>query len=146
MLCDYYFNLLRVFYTNTSWWFSTGVQVTASLFKFSGLLLSILADLNNAVWMVFTRPLISKSSTPCTNSLVTVPTVPIVIIFIITFIFHSFYSYLARSEYLFLFSLSFSFILWSAGMAWSNFQRVLLFFIFFFFVVDYLKVWSSGCH
>ena len=33
-------------------------------------LLSILVDLNNGVvWMVFTRPLISKSSSPCTNPL-----------------------------------------------------------------------------
>ena len=35
-------------------------------------LLRILADLNNAVvWMVSTRPLIFKSSSPCTNPLVT---------------------------------------------------------------------------
>ena len=40
----------------------------------SGTLLSILTDLNNAVvWMVSTRPLISKSSSPGTNPLVTVP-------------------------------------------------------------------------
>ena len=37
-------------------------------------LLSILADLNNSVvWTVTTRPVISKSSRPCTNPLVTVP-------------------------------------------------------------------------
>ena len=36
--------------------------------------LSILGDLNNTViWMVSTRPLISKSSRPCTNPLMTVP-------------------------------------------------------------------------
>ena len=35
-------------------------------------LLSILANLNNAVvWMVSTRPLLSKSYSPCTNPLVT---------------------------------------------------------------------------
>ena len=35
--------------------------------------LNILADLNNAVvWTVSTRPVISKSSSPCTNPLVTV--------------------------------------------------------------------------
>ena len=46
-------------------------------------LLSILADFNNAVvWMVSTRPLISKSSSPYTN--------PITISIAVTFIFHSF--------------------------------------------------------
>ena len=41
-------------------------------------LLSILVDLNNAVvWIVFTRPLISKSSSPCTCHLVIVPRAPI---------------------------------------------------------------------
>ena len=40
-------------------------------------LLSILTDLNNAgVWMVLTRPLISKSSSPITNPLVTIPSAP----------------------------------------------------------------------
>ena len=35
------------------------------------ILLNILADLNNAVvWMISTGPLISKSSSPCTNPLV----------------------------------------------------------------------------
>ena len=49
----------------------------------SGTLLSILADLNNAlVWMVSTRRLISKSSSPCTNPLVTVLRAPIIIIII----------------------------------------------------------------
>ena len=37
-------------------------------------LLSILADINNAVgWMVSTSPFISKSSSPFINSFVTVP-------------------------------------------------------------------------
>ena len=38
------------------------------------------SDLNNAVvWMVSTRPLISKFSSPCTNSLVNVRRAPIII-------------------------------------------------------------------
>ena len=41
-------------------------------------LLNILADLSNAVvWMVSTRPLISKSSSPRINPLVTVPSAPV---------------------------------------------------------------------
>ena len=54
-------------------------------------LLSILADLNNAVVsMVSTRPLISKSTHPCTNPLVTVPSAPITIGITVTFMFQSF--------------------------------------------------------
>ena len=53
-------------------------------------LLSILADLNNAiVWMVSSSPLIFKSFSPCTNPLVTVPRAPIKIGIIVTFMFPS---------------------------------------------------------
>ena len=91
--------------------------------------LSIPANLNNAlVWMVSTHPLISKSFSACTSPLVTVPSAPVTICIIITFMFHSFFfSSLARSRYLSLFSLSFSFTLWSARMAKSTIQQVLFF-------------------
>ena len=104
-------------------------------------LLSILAVFNNAVvWIVSTRPPTSKSSRPFTNPLVTVPKAPITIGTIVTFMFHSFFNSLARSWYLSFFSHSFSFILWSAGTAKSTLLQIL----FFFFLVDYNKVWSSG--
>ena len=91
-------------------------------------LLGILADLNNAViWMVSTRPVISKSSSPCSNPLVTVPRAPITIGIIVIFMFYSFFNSLARSWYLSLFSLSFNFTLWSAGTAKSIIVHVLLF-------------------
>ena len=83
--------------------------------------LSILADLNNVVfWMVFTRPLISKSSSPFNNPLVTVPYkrhlyVP------------QFFNSLTRSWYLSFFSLSFNFTLWSAGTAKSTIFQDLFF-------------------
>ena len=78
--------------------------------------LSILAVLSNAViWIVSTRLLTSKSSRPFNNPLVTVPNAPITIGTIVTFMFHSFFNSLARSRYLSFFSLSFRFILWSAG-------------------------------
>ena len=84
-------------------------------------LLSILAVFNNAlVWMVSTRPPISKSSRPFNNPLLTVPKTPITIGIIVTFMFHSFSNSLAWSRYLSLFSRSFSFILWSAGIAKST--------------------------
>ena len=56
-------------------------------------LLCILVVLNNAVvWMVFTGPLISLSSSPCTNTFVTVLKVTITIGVIVTFMFHSFFN------------------------------------------------------
>ena len=97
-------------------------------------LLSILANLNNAVvWMVSTLTLISKSSNPCINSLLTVPKALITICIIVTLMFHSFFNSLERSRYISFFSLSFNFTLWSAGTAKSTIQQVLLFFFFFFF-------------
>ena len=92
-------------------------------------LLSILAVLHNAVvWMVSTRPPTSKSSSPFSNPLVTVPNAPITIGIIFTCMFHRFFSSLARLRYLSFFSLSFSFILWSAGTAKSTILQVLSFF------------------
>ena len=98
--------------------------------KVSRTLLSILAVLNNAViWMVSTRPPTSKSSSPFNNPLATVPKAPITVGIIVTFMFHSFlFNSLARSTYLFFFSHSFTFILWSAGTAKSTILQVLFFF------------------
>ena len=60
-------------------------------------LLSILAVLNNlVVWMVFTRPPTSKSSSVFNNPLLTVPNTPIKIGIIGTSMFHSFFKSLAR--------------------------------------------------
>ena len=70
-------------------------------------LLSILVVLNNVVvWMVSTHPFIFKSSSPCTNPLVTVSKATIKIGIIATFMFHSFFNSLARSKFLSFFSLS----------------------------------------
>ena len=88
--------------------------------------LSILAVLSNAVvWIVSTRPLTSKSPRPFNNPLVTVPNAPITIGTIVTFMFPSFFNSLARSRYLSFFSLSFRFILWSAGTAKSTILQIL---------------------
>ena len=71
-------------------------------------------------------------SRPFSNPLVTVPNAPITIGIIVTFMFLSFFNSLARSRYLSFFSHSFSFILWSSGIAKSTILQVL-----FFVVVDY---------
>ena len=79
-------------------------------------LLSILGVLNYAVvWMVSTLPPISKSSSPFSNPLVTLPNAPITIGIIVTCMFHSFFNSQARSKYLSFFSHPFSFTRWSAG-------------------------------
>ena len=81
-------------------------------------LLSILAVLNNSVvWMVSTRLPTSKSCSPFSNPLVTVPNAPITIDIIVTSMFHSFFNSLARSRYLSFFSHSFNFILCPARTA-----------------------------
>ena len=65
----------------------------------SGTLLSILADLNNAVvWMISTRLLISKSSNPNDNPSVTVPSAAITIGITVTFMFHSFFFFFQFSN------------------------------------------------
>ena len=61
-----------------------------------------------------------------------VPSAPITIDITVTFMLHSFFSSLAKSKYLSLFSLSFSFTLWLAGTAKSAIRQFL-----FFFFVDY---------
>ena len=76
-------------------------------------LLSIVADLNNAVvWMVSTRPFIFKSSSPFTNTLMTVPRARVAIGIIVNLMFYSFFDFIARSKYLSFFSFSFNSILW----------------------------------
>ena len=88
--------------------------------------LSILAVLSNAVaWIFSTRLPTSKSSRPFNNPFVTVPNAPITIGTIVTFMFYSFFNSLARSRYLSFFSLSFRFILWSAGTAKSTILQIL---------------------
>ena len=90
-------------------------------------LLSILTVLNNAVvWIVSTRPPTSKSFSPFSNPLVTVPNAPITIGINVTCMFHSFLSF---------FSHSFCFILSSAGTAKSTILQFLFFFVVV--VVDY---------
>ena len=84
-------------------------------------LLSILADLNNAVvWMVSTRALIFNPSSLFTNPLVTVPSAQITIGITINFLYHSFFSFLAKSRNSSLFSPSFNFTLWFTEMAKST--------------------------
>ena len=107
--------------------------------QISRTLLSILANLNNAViWLVSTRPVISKSSSPCTNRKVTVPRAPIKVGITVTFMFHRFPKQ-GPSTYSSFHVLSslFSGPLWQQS---PQFYKV----SFYVLVVDYYKVWSFG--
>ena len=96
---------LKASYTGVSWWFSTGVWVTAKYHQVFWTLLSILVNLNNDVVLIIsTRSLLYKSCCPCTSLwwqyrarilhlLSQLPSCSIVI----------FFSYFARSTYLSLF-------------------------------------------
>ena len=100
--------------------------------------------------MVSTRPVISKSSSPCANHSVNVPRAPITIGIIVTFMFLSFSYSLVRSTCLSFFSHSFNFPLWLAGTLKSTILQVLFFFFFFFLVTikrsDRLsEIWRSIC-
>ena len=89
-------------------------------------LLSTLADPKKAVVLIVsTCPLIFNSSCTFTHPLTIVLSTPITTGVTVTFIFHSLFSSLARSWYLFPFSLSFNFTLWSAGAAKSTIGQVL---------------------
>ena len=108
-------------------------------------LLSILADLNNVVvWMVSTRPVISKSSSPCTNNMVTVRRPPITIDINVTLIFHRFFSSLVRSRYLSFFSFSFNFTLWSARKVKPTILQV-LFLLIIIRSGRLAEIWWSVC-
>ena len=74
--------------------------------------------------MVATRPRISKSSSPCTSPLLAARSLPII------FMFHSFFSSLARSRYLYLFSLSFRFTLGQPERQSPLSSRFIFFFLF----------------
>ena len=135
----YYYQYFRIFHISVSWWFFTGVWVTASLLKPPGLV-SLFWPSSAMLSFGQSLPVRQFQSPPGPFSypLVTVPNVPITIGTIVTFMFHSFFNSLARSRYLFLFSLSLRFILFSAGTAKSTiFADSRIF-------VDYYKIWSSG--
>ena len=71
--------------------------------------LNILADLNNAV--------VSKSSSPIANPLVTLLSAPITAGITVTFMFHSFFQFSCKVS---VFISLFAFLQWSAGAAKSN--------------------------
>ena len=91
--------------------------------------------------MVSTRPLTSKSSSPSSYPLVTIPNAPITIGIIATGMFHSFFfNSLARLRYLSFFSHSFNFILWSVGTAKSIILEILFFFCWLLFGLIFIII------
>ena len=102
-------------------------------------ILSILANLNNAVVCMVSFHSIYKSFSPCINPLGTILSMSFTFDITITFIFHSFFSFLARSTYLFLFSLSFSFPCGLLEQQSSQFSR----FYFSYWLSLGLVIWMK---
>ena len=95
-------------------------------------LLSIQANLNNAVvWMASIHPPIFNSSCLPSKPLGTVPSATIIIGITTRFMLRNFLSSLAKSYYLFLFSLSMIFTLWSSEKMKSIIRQVLFFYLSF---------------
>ena len=94
-----------------------------------------MAYLNNAVvWMVSTRPLISKSSSPFINYLVTEASSPITIGINVTFMFHSFFQFSSKVYvliFLFVFLPFYPLVSWNGKVYYSADS----------FFVEYLEVW-----
>ena len=102
---------------------SKSPQISRNLF-------CIPVDLNSAVVLtVSTRPIISQSPSPCTNTLLTVWSETITIALTVSFIqYNFFFWFLAWSWYLYLFLLSFSFSMFSVKTRKSNIWQVNFFF------------------
>ena len=90
-LRHYHFTPLRVFHTRVSWWPSNGVFRDRKSLQVSWTLLSILADLNTTVvWIISTRSLTSKSSSPFISPQVTVKSGSTTTGIIVSLMFHIF--------------------------------------------------------
>ena len=130
--------------------FSLGLSNSKSP-QVSRILLCNLANLNNAVvWRVYTRPLISKSSSPFINFwwLNRVHKLQMVSLSFPCFIVLGIFCSRGMSRYFSLFLLSFSFTQGLTGMTNSTIRLV----IFFFFIIrsgcmaeirSYVNIWKS---
>ena len=98
-------------------------------------LLSILVVLyNDVVWIVSTRPPISKSPSPFNNPFDTVPKAPITFGIIVTFMFHSFFQF--KVEVLILLFTFFQFYsVVSRDSKVDNFANSFFFFFFFLLII-----------
>ena len=115
--------IMQVFHTSLNRWYFTEWQQVSSGRQDSS---KLIANLNHAVvWIFLIVLLISNSSSLLSKILWTIPSALITISITITFMFHSFFSSLTRSKYLFIFSLSLIFTLWSDGRAKSMSSQVL---------------------
>ena len=109
-----------------SWWFSTGVWMTANLPMSPGTFLVFWPTLKTQLFGWSPLVLLFPSlPVPLPIILATVLSVPITIVITITFIFRSFFRSLAMSRFLSLFSLSFNFTPLSTGTAKSTIQQLL---------------------
>ena len=134
---DYYYYLTIESLSHQHWKIVSHWKMSDSKSpEVSRTLLSILADFDNAVvWIVSTPPLISKSSSPCNNALVTVPSASITIGITVTFMFHSFSVLYQGLGTLFAFFQVYSIVGRNGKVQYL--VRSLFFFFFFFFFYYY---------
>ena len=105
-------------------------------------LLSILAVLNNAVvWMANTRLPTSKSSSPFSNPLVTVPKAAITIDIIVTFVFHFLKKFPSKVDVLILLFTFFQFYSVVSPGRKANNLAISLFSFFFYWLLLGLVFW-----
>ena len=95
---------------------------------------------NAVVWMVSTRALISKSSSSCTNSLVTVPRAPITTGIIVAFMLHGFFNSLARYYYYYYYYY-FLYAFFPTSVSWWSFTGVWVTASLFWFPWFFLVFW-----
>ena len=111
LILFYFIYLLLLLFSHQHWlvvfYWSLSDSKSPQVFR----TLSILADLNNAVWMVLIFPLISNFSSLSSKPFGTVPSAPITIGITVTLIF-------PQSQYLSIFFVFF--YLWSTGTAKST--------------------------
>ena len=99
----------------------------------SKILLSILANLNNAVvWIVSIWHLTFNSASLFPKPLKTIPSESTTISITVTFMCHNLFSCQARSKYLFIFSYSFIFPLESVGKAKSTIWQIMFSSLYYF--------------
>ena len=112
-VCQHYYHYFTFyeFFTPTSTKVDVGVKVSSLGLQDSSQYSN--RSQQTVIWMISIHLLISNSSTPLFKPLGTVPIAPTRIGITVTITFLSFFSSQARSKYLFIFSLSFIFTLWS---------------------------------
>ena len=133
------FIVMSVFYTNVSWWFHSGVWVTANLHKSPKTHIILAAFNKTSLTSLHLASFFSSYPVPLPILWRLFQAYQLQQVSLSPSCFILFFSSLASFRGLFIFSFSLNFPLWFAGTEKSSIRQDL-----FFDAVDYLSVWSSG--